>query len=156
MHVDNIVGTRLDGIDVVTSTLVTWGVDTSRMTIVDGSGLDSSNIVTCNILLQVLEHRPLDGPLGAGLAVAGQTGTLETFFVGTPVAGRLHAKTGTLTNAKALTGYVDTPAGVLDFSLILDSPGIGSGEAYLPIWAALGEAMGTYPSGPPIESLQPR
>jgi D-alanyl-D-alanine carboxypeptidase/D-alanyl-D-alanine-endopeptidase (penicillin-binding protein 4) len=156
VHVDNIVGTRADGLDVLNRTLVTWGVDTTRMTIVDGSGLDSSNIVTCNILLQVLEHQPLTGPLGAGLAVAGQTGTLETFFVGTPIAGRLHAKTGTLTNAKALTGYLDTPAGVLDFSLILDSPGIGAGDAYLPIWAALGQAMGAYPSGPAIDTLQPR
>lgn len=156
VHVDSIVGTRLDGVDVLSRTLVTWGVDTSRVTIVDGSGLDSSNIVTCNILLQVLEHQPLTGPLGAGLAVAGQTGTLATFFVGTPVAGRLHAKTGTLTNAKALTGYVDTPAGVLEFALVLDSPGIGQGDAYLPIWAALGDTLGAYPSGPPIESLQPR
>ena len=156
VHVDSIAGTRLDGIDVISRTLLTWGVDTSRLTIVDGSGLDSSNIVTCNILLQVLEHQPLTGPLGAGLAIAGQTGTLEPFFVGTPVAGRLHAKTGTLRTAKALTGYVDTPAGVLEFALILDSPNIGSGDAYLPIWLALGQTLGSYPGGPPIESLQPR
>jgi D-alanyl-D-alanine carboxypeptidase/D-alanyl-D-alanine-endopeptidase (penicillin-binding protein 4) len=156
VHVDNIVGTRLDGVDVMTRTLTTWGVDTSRMIIVDGSGLDSSNIVTCNILLQVLERKPLTEPLGAALPVAGQTGTLAPFFVGTPVAGRMHAKTGTLTNAKALTGYVDTPAGVLEFALVLDSPGIGSGEAYLPIWDALGQTLGAYPSGPAIETLQPR
>ena len=157
VHVDSIAGTRADGIDVITRTLLTWGIDTSRLTIVDGSGLDSGNVVTCNILLQVLEHRPLTGPLGAGLAVAGQTGTLAKFFVGTPLAGKLHAKTGTLNNAKALTGYAETPAGNLEFALILDSPGIGGpAEAYLPIWTALGQTLGAYPSGPPIDALQPR
>lgn len=156
VHVANIAGTRLGGIDVIARTLLTWGVDTSRIALIDGSGLDSGNVVTCNTLLQVLTHQPLEGPIGAGLAVAGQTGTLQDFFLGSSVEGRLHAKTGTLTNAKALTGYIETPAGTITFSLVLDTPGVGAGDAYLPIWAQLGEVLGAYPSGPNIDLLQPR
>ncbi|MCU1396249.1 MAG: dac [Ilumatobacteraceae bacterium] len=159
VHADNVIGSRTDGIDVIKKVLVTWGIDTSKLTIVDGSGLDSGDTVTCNILLQVLEHAPLDGPLGAGLAIAGQTGTLATEFTGSPVAGRLHAKTGSLTNTKALTGYVTTTAGTIDFSLVLGAPGIGGTDGsgpYQPFWNELGKALGAYPSGPTVDQLQPR
>lgn len=157
---DSIVGTRLDGIDVVKSAMSTWNIDVSKVEILDGSGLDSNNIVTCNILLQVLLHQPLDGPLGAGLAIAGQTGTLATYLTTSPVAGRLHAKTGTLANAKALTGFVTTTAGTIDFAMVLGAQGIsgdgGPQSPFLPYWDQLGTALGTYPSGPSIEALQPR
>ena len=57
-------------------------------------------------------------PAAGGLPIAGQTGTLAEEFLGTPVVGRLVAKTGTLGNepvisdppsVKALSGYL--PAG---------------------------------------------
>lgn len=158
---DNIVGTRVDGIDVVKSALTTWNIDTTKIEVTDGSGLDSNNIVTCNILLQVLLHQPLDGPLGDGLAVAGQSGTLASYFTASPVAGRLHAKTGTLTNTKALTGFVTTTGATIDFSMIIGAPNIsteqpGSPAAFLPYWDQLGTALGSYPSGPSVEALQPR
>jgi D-alanyl-D-alanine carboxypeptidase/D-alanyl-D-alanine-endopeptidase (penicillin-binding protein 4) len=164
VHADNIVGTRADGIDVIDRVLLTWGIDTTKVAPTDGSGLDSANVVTCNILLQVLLHQPLDSPLGLGadLATAGQTGTLADQFLDSPVVGRLHAKTGTLSNAKALTGYVTTTAGTLDFSMVLGAQDVskdanGPGTApYIPFWTQLAAALGAYPSGPGLEVLQPR
>ncbi|MCU1368288.1 MAG: dac [Ilumatobacteraceae bacterium] len=162
VHADNVIGSTLDGIDVIKRVLTEWGIDTTKISLVDGSGLDSGNVVTCNILLQVLLHQPLDGPLGAGLAVAGQTGTLATQFVDSTVVGRLHAKTGTLTNVKALTGYVTTTGGTLDFSLVLGAPGIsdeskgpGTGP-YEAFWNELAKTLGAYPSGPTVDILAPR
>ncbi|MCU1396983.1 MAG: dac [Acidimicrobiales bacterium] len=162
VHADNVIGSTLDGIDVIKRVLTEWGIDTTKISPVDGSGLDSGNVVTCNILLQVLLHQPLDGPLGTGLAVAGQTGTLATQFVDSTVVGRLHAKTGTLTNVKALTGYVTTTGGTLDFSLILGATGIsdepsgpGSGP-YEAFWNELAKSLGAYPSGPTVDILAPR
>ncbi|HEY4333978.1 MAG TPA: D-alanyl-D-alanine carboxypeptidase, partial [Ilumatobacteraceae bacterium] len=74
-------GTRASAQQVVQGTLTSWGIDTSKINVVDGSGLDSSDTVTCAILLQVLLHKPLTDPLGQGLAVAGQTGTLADQFL---------------------------------------------------------------------------
>ncbi len=59
-----------------------------------------------------------------GLPVAGQTGTLSDAFAGNPAVGRLRAKTGTLRDAKALSGFVDAPDGArhISFSYIQNGP----------------------------------
>jgi D-alanyl-D-alanine carboxypeptidase/D-alanyl-D-alanine-endopeptidase (penicillin-binding protein 4) len=153
-HVSGAPGTRQGGIDAIKGTLVTWGIDTAPLNVIDGSGLDSGDTVTCDLLLQVLQHAPLDGPLGAGLPVAGQSGTLEGEFAGSAVDGRLHAKTGTLNNAKALSGFVTTTAGTITFSMLLAAPDIAT--SFQPVWDQLAAVLGSYPSGPPIEAVQPR
>jgi serine-type D-Ala-D-Ala carboxypeptidase/endopeptidase (penicillin-binding protein 4) len=43
------------------------------------------------------------------LAIAGQSGTLKNRFRDTPVAGRLRGKTGFLSGATALSGYLEAP-----------------------------------------------
>ena len=155
-HVNGAPGTRQGGIDAIKGTLVTWDIDTTPLNVIDGSGLDSGNTVTCDLLLQVLQHSPLDGPLGSGLPVAGQTGTLQTLFVGSAVDGRLHAKTGTLSNGnvKALSGFVTTTAGPIVFSMLLAGPDIGA--TFQIAWDQLAAVLGPYPSGPPLDALQPR
>jgi D-alanyl-D-alanine carboxypeptidase/D-alanyl-D-alanine-endopeptidase (penicillin-binding protein 4) len=48
---------------------------------------------------------------GRTLPVAGVDGTLRRRFKGTPLQGRLFAKTGTLLAANALAGYLTTASG---------------------------------------------
>ncbi len=147
--------TRQAGLDVVIGTLVTWGIDTTKLTLIDGSGLDNGNIVTCNIIRQVLTHQPLSGPLGTALPTAGETGTLATdTTLGAAMAGRLHAKTGTLADAKALSGFVTTEAGNIEFSLILDFA--AAEDLYPGIWTALGDSFAKFPAGPTVEQIEPR
>ncbi|MEO6125872.1 MAG: D-alanyl-D-alanine carboxypeptidase/D-alanyl-D-alanine-endopeptidase [Ilumatobacteraceae bacterium] len=145
---------RQAGLDVITGTLVTWGVDTSKLTLVDGSGLDKGNIVTCNIIRQVLTHAPLSGPLGVGLPIDGQTGTLaDDTALGDAMIGRLHAKTGTLSNVKSLSGFLTTDVGELEFSMILNLEGIT--DSYVGLWGALGDAFSKYPAGPTVDEIAP-
>ncbi len=147
--------TRAAGLEVLNGTLATWGIDVSKLTLVDGSGLDSTNVVTCNTIRQVLVHQPLSGPLGVGLAIAAETGTLaDETSLGPDMAGRLHAKTGTLSDVKALSGYVTTDAGSVEFALILNSE--AADESYAGIWGAMADAFSKYPAGPTIEDIQPR
>ena len=47
----------------------------------------------------------------ATLPIAATDGTLMRRFVGTPLAGRLSAKTGTLNAANALSGYLTAASG---------------------------------------------
>lgn len=152
-------GTRLDGLAVVAERLAAWGVPLDGVVLVDGSGLDRGNRLTCEALLTMLEERDLTGPLGAGLPVAGRPGTLEGFFAGTPLEGSLRAKTGTLTGAKAFSGFLPAAGGVeLVFSMILNGDVNDScGRTQCPQFEALGRALATYPGGAPDASaLAPR
>ena len=55
----------------------------------------------------------------AALPVGGRDGTLEHRFVGTRAAGNVHAKTGSIANVRALSGYVTSLDGeTFVFSMI--------------------------------------
>ncbi|GLY06481.1 MULTISPECIES: D-alanyl-D-alanine carboxypeptidase/D-alanyl-D-alanine-endopeptidase [Actinoplanes] len=89
-------------------------VDMSTTTLGDGSGLSRRNWLTVHQLANLLtaaRSRPWFPDLLAALPVAGDPdplvgGTLRSRFRGTPAAGRLRAKTGTLTGVNALSGYL--------------------------------------------------
>ena len=151
-------GAREAGLAVVTSKLTEWAVDTTGIVLADGSGLSADNRVTCTALLTVLQRSDPDGPIGTGLPVAGQSGTLADIFVDHPIAGRLLGKTGTLSNppfnedppaVKALAGYVTVEGGsAVEYALVLNGPTISDQSEYRPIWNSLADVMVTYPSGP--------
>ena len=73
-------------------------------------------------------------------------------FVGSAVAGRLLAKTGTLGNApfnadppavKALSGYLPVDGGgTIEYALVLNSAGtLADQTVYRPIWDAFAEVL---------------
>ena len=162
---DTAMGTRVAGLNALDRTLRTWGVPMEGVRPLDGSGLSLENRVTCAAMMAVLE-RSVGTPIQAGLPIAGQTGTLAQEFLGTPVAGRLLAKTGSLGNppvtadppsVKALSGYLPAENGdVVVFTMILNSPDIALDRKYEPLWLALAERLDTYPAGPDIADLSPR
>jgi serine-type D-Ala-D-Ala carboxypeptidase/endopeptidase (penicillin-binding protein 4) len=149
-------GTRQAGLDTIADTIAGWGIDTTSLALGDGSGLSLDNRLTCTLLVDVLQHAGVDGPVGRGLAVAGQTGTLVDIFVDTPMAGRLRGKTGTLNNppfdedppaVKALAGFVPVDGGgAIEYVLILNGPTISDQSEYRPIWAELVTALNSFPA----------
>ncbi|MCC6669889.1 MAG: D-alanyl-D-alanine carboxypeptidase/D-alanyl-D-alanine-endopeptidase [Planctomycetes bacterium] len=75
----------------------------------DGSGLSRDNRITPGmlaILLRRAAERGYAERFRNALAVAGADGTLERRFHGSPVQGRVFAKTGYLRGVSALSGYV--------------------------------------------------
>ena len=159
-------GTREAGLGVVREHLVEWGVDVTQVVLVDGSGLSLDNRLTCDAILTVLQRSGFDSPVGQGLPVAGQTGTLATAFVDHPVAGRLRGKTGTLNNppfnvdppaVKALAGFLPVEGGsAVEYVLILNGPTISDQSEYRPVWEALADALDTYPAGASPADVGPR
>lgn len=149
-------GTRQAGLDAIAETIAGWGLDTTNLVLGDGSGLSLDNRLTCALLLGVMQHAGFDGPVGQGLAVAGQTGTLVDIFVDTPMAGRLRGKTGTLNNppfdadppaVKALAGHVPVDGGgAIEYVLVLNGPTISDQSEYRPIWAELVTALNSFPA----------
>ena len=96
---------RVGGPAAVVDALVARGLPVEGVVVADGTGHDRTNRVTCRLLTAILDDaRPL---LDGALAVAGETGTLATRFVGTPVAGRMRAKTGSIRGVSSLAGFVD-------------------------------------------------
>ena len=91
----------------------------------NGSGLHRRSWVTARtmvtLLQQVHNHARLRKLLLPSMAVAGRNGTLAGRMRQTPAAGQVHAKTGTLSGALALSGYV-APTGKrpLVFSLLVN------------------------------------
>ena len=161
-------GTREAGLAVVTSTLQGWGIPLDGVVLVDGSGLSDENRLTCGTLLALIQRAPVDGPIGQGMAIAGQAGgTLSDAFEDTALAGLLRGKTGTLYNyddgiggkpaAKALCGYVPQEGGgAIQFAILLNGPQIAEKVEYRPIWDAFGAVLLSYPSGPTVADLTPR
>ena len=163
--VDSGQGTLAAGLTVIDRTLRAWGVPMEGVRLVDGSGLSPDNRVTCAALLAVLD-RSSSTTLRDGLPVAGRTGTLAEEFLGSPMEGRMVAKTGTLGNppadapppaVKALAGYLDGSDGrTLGFALVQTGPDITEDERYRALWLALGDRLATYPAGAQPDAVGPR
>jgi serine-type D-Ala-D-Ala carboxypeptidase/endopeptidase (penicillin-binding protein 4) len=103
-------GTTAAGVGVISGLLAQAGVPMAGVRLVDGSGLSLLDRFTTNALvslLTVMWNDPGVRPeLLAALPVAGRTGTLVDRMRGTPAAGVVLAKTGTTSNASALSGFV--------------------------------------------------
>ena len=114
-------GSTAAGVAAIADSLKARGFDLTGVVIHDGSGLDPTDRATCRLLDRILQSDGADGPIAKGLPVAHQTGTLEDRYYRSPAAGKVRAKTGTLKNVTALSGWVHTDKGVdLSFSVVLD------------------------------------
>ena len=90
------------------------GLPMDGVNVADGSGLDRTNRLTSRflaaLLLRMAQHPYADQYL-ASMAVAGRRGTLRNLYIGTPIEGRLYAKTGTLTGVRSISGVLQTDDG---------------------------------------------
>lgn len=112
--------------------LTDLGYDTSALTISDNSGLSILNRLDNEILIDILDsiytcdQCDLQS-IAPGLPVGGLNGTLVNRLNGDGVAGKIRAKTGTLIEANALSGFVMTEQGrVLTFSILVDHIEVGT------------------------------
>jgi D-alanyl-D-alanine carboxypeptidase/D-alanyl-D-alanine-endopeptidase (penicillin-binding protein 4) len=100
-------GSTAAGLRAVRADLASDGLPVKGFVNADGSGLSRTDKVTCALLVGVLRRAGPDGLLVRDLPVAGRTGTLAQEMHGTIAAGRVRAKTGTLDDVKALSGWVE-------------------------------------------------
>ena len=119
----NGLGTAEGGRLAVRNTLSEWGIPGDAHILYDGSGLSRYNYVTAATLTAVLEHmykdpRHRDAFL-ATLPIAGKDGTMGSRLRGTRAEGNAVAKTGSIANVRALSGFVKTRDGeTLVFSIL--------------------------------------
>ena len=96
-------------------------IDSTQFSLSDGSGLSSSNLISplaFTQLLRYMRRHPRYATFAAGLPQAGLVGSLRNRFLGTPLAGRVRAKTGSISRVITLTGYIELDRGrTLTFSV---------------------------------------
>ncbi len=115
-------GTASTGVQAAMETFQRAGIDTSRLVMVDGSGLSRMNLVTPEMtarLLAFMYRHPHGEVFLQSLPVAGLDGTLANRMRDGPARGRVWAKTGFVAHVRTLSGYVQTRRGEwLLFSLM--------------------------------------
>ena len=124
-------GTR--GLQSVRETLRTWGLVPEAYLPRDGSGLSRYDYVSADALTWLLTYLWMEPRHGevyrSTLPVSGVSGTLATRMKGTPAEGRVVAKTGTLSNVRALSGYVTTLSGeTVAFSILANNFRVSAAE----------------------------
>lgn len=126
-------GSARAGAAVVDSLFRTWGLPTRELRQFDGSGLSRYNLVAPELLIALLEHMrrsPNFATFHAALPIAGVDGTLASRMKNTPLQGNVHAKTGTVSNVRSLSGYMTTAAGEpMVFSMIVNHHTVTSRDA---------------------------
>jgi len=107
--------TAAQGLRRMAALLADAGVDTLDLSLVDGSGLSPMNLATARSFVQWLTALGRDPILGSlfhdTLAAPRNAGTLQKRFAALDDGAELRAKTGTLTNVSALSGYLNTADG---------------------------------------------
>lgn len=101
------------------------GVPPGSYVMKNGSGLNDTNRFSARQVTRLLVHEwhhfQVMPEYLTSLPVAGRDGTTRYRLDGTPAAGVLRGKTGTLENVSALSGYVATATGeVLAYSILVN------------------------------------
>jgi serine-type D-Ala-D-Ala carboxypeptidase/endopeptidase (penicillin-binding protein 4) len=116
------IGSREAGLEEMKAFLAGIGIDAGSYHFQDGSGLSRLNLVTPRTIVKLLDHMYGTPQWVSLLPVGGEDGTLSLRFGDTPAAGRIHAKTGTLSHVSALSGYADRRSGgVRVFSILINN-----------------------------------
>jgi D-alanyl-D-alanine carboxypeptidase/D-alanyl-D-alanine-endopeptidase (penicillin-binding protein 4) len=125
-------GTTADGARVVRAVLAGHAIPLAHVRIGDGSGLSSLDRMTPKALVTILQRswadRETRSVLFGILPVSGRDGTLEDRMTRPPARGNVRAKTGTLDNVSALSGYVRERYA---FAILVNGPGLSSFAARL-------------------------
>ncbi|MGH7622296.1 MAG: D-alanyl-D-alanine carboxypeptidase/D-alanyl-D-alanine endopeptidase, partial [Gemmatimonadaceae bacterium] len=119
------VGSSDSGQVVVERQLLAFGAEPDGFLIRDGSGLSRYDYLSPETLVRVLNRIRSDTAFHVfydALPIAGVDGTLRRRVIGTPAQGKIHAKTGSIANARSVSGYAITAdSDTLIFSLLANN-----------------------------------
>ena len=118
-------GTADSARKIVAQQLLAWGVQPDGFVIRDGSGLSRHDHLTPETIVRVLDRMQQDTAFAVfynAMPIAGIDGTLKDRMKGTPAEGNVRAKTGSISFARSLSGYVTTADGErLIFSILANN-----------------------------------
>jgi D-alanyl-D-alanine carboxypeptidase/D-alanyl-D-alanine-endopeptidase (penicillin-binding protein 4) len=119
------IGSREAGLEELRAFLAESGIEEAEYEFFDGSGLSRLNLISPAAVVKLLAfmlRSPHREHWLQVLPVGGEDGTLTTRFTGTAAAGRVRAKTGSLTHVSALSGYAERASGgVTVFAILVNN-----------------------------------
>jgi serine-type D-Ala-D-Ala carboxypeptidase/endopeptidase (penicillin-binding protein 4) len=125
-------GTALAARKIVEEQLKAWGARDDGFIVRDGSGLSRYDYVSPETIVHVLmamRRNPSFPIFYNALPIAGVDGTIERRMRGTPAADNVHAKTGSVAQARSLSGYVQALNGdTLTFSILANNWSVPAGR----------------------------
>ena len=106
------------GVKIIDSLITIVGLDPEDYRLVDGSGVSHYNLVSVELLNEVLkffyfEEEDLYQILYDSFPIGGVDGTLKSRMEDSPTLKNVHAKTGTLSGVSSLAGYLTAKNGHL-------------------------------------------
>ncbi|SPE24303.1 D-Ala-D-Ala carboxypeptidase. Serine peptidase. MEROPS family S13 [Candidatus Sulfopaludibacter sp. SbA3] len=126
------VGSREAGLAELKDFLAEAGVTADQYNINDGSGLSRQNLVTPATVVKLLRFMYQSSARESWISllpVGGQDGTLGSRFADSALAGRIHAKTGSVAHVSALSGYLQRTKGDwVAFSVLVNNFNGPAGE----------------------------
>lgn len=99
------------------------GIDFSAVRIDDGSGLSPQNAYSARLLTDILcamRHSPNADAFVRSLPVAGKEGTVAGFLRGTPLEGKVRAKSGSMSNVQCYAGYITDGGKEYAFAILVN------------------------------------
>jgi D-alanyl-D-alanine carboxypeptidase/D-alanyl-D-alanine-endopeptidase (penicillin-binding protein 4) len=115
------------GLKALRDYLESLGIPKRDFTLDNGSGLTRLSRVSASDFIRLLYDlyvSPWRDDFVAALSIAGVDGTLARKFHGGRITGKMYAKTGTLNDVKALSGYVFDEKARLAFSFLFNDFGV--------------------------------
>jgi D-alanyl-D-alanine carboxypeptidase/D-alanyl-D-alanine-endopeptidase (penicillin-binding protein 4) len=129
------------------------GIADGDVVLTDGSGLSPQDLVTPQAVVTLLLYaktQPWGADFVSTLPIAGVDGTLQNRFTSGPATGLIHAKTGSIANVRAISGYATSLRGEsLVFCIFGNNNPQHGGDATLAIdtiAAAMVGSLGPTPS----------
>jgi len=123
-------GSLAQGTRVVRQFLINAGLNDAEFFFYDGSGLSMDDRIAPRAMTRLLSYasrQPWGEAWRSTFPIAGVDGSLMNRFRNSPLKGRLWAKTGTLRESVALSGYMTAASGkTLAFSILVNDHRPGS------------------------------
>jgi D-alanyl-D-alanine carboxypeptidase/D-alanyl-D-alanine-endopeptidase (penicillin-binding protein 4) len=103
--------TAKNGVRVINNLISLVGMDPTKYKLVDGSGLSWYNLISAELIIEILKYIYYNEPelfniLIDSFPIAGIDGTLEERMKDSYAENNVKAKTGTLTGASTLSGFL--------------------------------------------------
>ena len=136
-------GSTVEGARAIRAFLLHAGIDPNDFVFFDGSGLSGHDLTTPRATARLLSYattQPWFAGWRASLPIGGEDGSLTERFPKLPLKDHVFAKTGTLSEARALSGYLDAASGrTIIFSIMVGNhlPGSADRDAMDRIVAAI-------------------
>jgi len=117
------IATSNGAVEVVRSFWKSKGLPVEQLFMYDGCGLSPVDAVSSRFFVDLLiymQSSPNKDAFFNSLPVSGKSGTLTSFLVKTPLQGKVHAKSGTISGVKCYAGYIEKNNSTSVFAILVN------------------------------------